>query len=72
MVYEVVEVGLAEKKYLGVKEMKVDSVSIMGKENIVGNDVDWPTDMFGYHEHILTNFEQVGFGLAEETKFSKA
>ena len=28
--------------------------------------------MFGFHEHILANFEQDGFGLAEETKYAKA
>ena len=28
--------------------------------------------MFRFHEHILTNFEQTGFGLVEETKYSKA
>ena len=72
MVAKVVEVGLVEKKDLTVKEMKVQSAGIVGKEKTVGKAMDRNVDMFGYHEHILTNFEQVGFGLAEETKFSKA
>ena len=52
--------------------MKVDYVGILGKKNIVGKAVGRHADMFGFHEHILSNFEKVGFGFAEETKFSKA
>ena len=52
--------------------MKVDYVGIVGKEKTIDKVMDSPADMFGFHEHILTNFEQVGFGLVEETKFSKA
>ena len=72
MVAEVVEVGSVGKQDLVVQEMKVDCAGIVGKENNVGKDVDRPDGMFDFHEHILTNFEQVGFGLAEETKSSKA
>ena len=71
MVAEVVELGLIEKKDLAVKEMKVDSAGIVGKENTVGKVVDRPASMFYFHEHILAIFEHVGFGFAKETKFSK-
>ena len=69
---EVVEVGLVDEQDLAVKEMKVEFAGIVGKQKNVGKAVGRPADMFGFHEHILSNFEQVGFGLAEETKFSKA
>ena len=72
MVAEVIEVGLAGKQDLSVEKMKVDSVGIVGKEKTAGKAVDRPTGMFHFHENILANFEQVGFGFAEETKFSKA
>ena len=68
---KVVEVGSFEEQDLAVEEMKVDSAGIVGKQNIVGKDVGRPADMFGFHEHILANFEQTGFGLAEETKSTK-
>ena len=55
-----------------MKEMKFDYASIMGKEKTVGKVVDRPADMFGYHEHILANFEQFGFGLVKESKSAKA
>ena len=54
---EVVEVGLVEEQDLAMEEMKVDSAGIVGKQNIVGKDVGRPADMFGFHEHILSNFE---------------
>ena len=72
MVAQVIEVGSIEEKDLAVKEMKVDSVGIVGKQNIVGKVVGRPADMFGYHEHILANFEQFGFGLVKESKSAKA
>ena len=69
---EIVEVGLVEEQDLAVEEMKVDSVGIVGKKNIVGKAVGRPIDMFRFHGNILTNFAQVVFGLAEETKYAKA
>ena len=69
---EVVEVGSVEEQDLAVEEMKVDSVGIVGKQNIVAKDVGRPADMFGFHGHILANFAQASFGLAEETKSAKA
>ena len=69
---EVVEVGLVKEQDLVVKEMKVDSAGIVGKKNIVGKAKDKLVGMFDFHEHILTNFEQVGFDFAKEIKFSKA
>ena len=72
MLVEVVDIGFVGKEDLSMEKMKVDFVGIVGKEKTVGKDVDRPTGMFGFHEHILANFEQVGFGLAEETNISKA
>ena len=55
-----------------MKEMKVDYDGSVGKKKIVGKVVDRPADMFGFHEHILTNFEKDGFGMVEETNYAKA
>ena len=72
MVVEVAAVGLVGKKDLYMEEMKVDSVGIVGKKMIVGKVVDRIANMFGFHEHILANFEHDGFGFTEETKSAKA
>ena len=53
---EVVEVGSVEEHDLAMEEMKVDSVGIVGKQNVVGKAVGRPADMFGFHGHILANF----------------
>ena len=68
---EIVRVGSVEEYDLDVKEMKVDSSSIVGNKNILGKDVGRHADMFGFHEHILSNFQEVGFGLDEETNYTK-
>ena len=59
MVFEVVEVGLVEKQYLAVEEMKVDYADIVGKEKTIGKDMDRTTGMLDFHENILANFEQL-------------
>ena len=69
---EVVGVEPIEEHDLDVEEMKVESAGIVGKQKIVGKKLGRLADMFGFHEHILANFEQVGFGLVEETKYAKA
>ena len=69
---EVVEVESIEEHDLYVEEIKVDSAGIVGKKKIVGKVVGRHTDMFGFHEHILANFEQDGFGFSKGTKSTKA
>ena len=54
---EVVEVGSFEEQDLAVEEMKVDFAGIVGKQKIVGKAVGRHANMFGFHEHILANFE---------------
>ena len=53
-----------------IGKMGLDSAGIGDMQKVVDRAVNRPTDMSGYHEHILSNLEQIG--LTEETNFARA
>ena len=58
------------KMELGKMGLGLDSAGIGDMQKVVDRAANRPTDMSGYHGHILSNLEQIG--LMEETKFSNA
>ena len=61
---------VVEKMELGKMGLGLDSAGIGDRQKVVDRVVNRPTDMSGYHGHILSNLEQIG--LMEETKFARA
>jgi hypothetical protein len=77
MVAGVFLVGLVVVQVVVAENMNfvVDSAGIVDKEKVgmvVGMDVDMAIGMADFLEHTLANLKEVGFGSAEEAKFSKA
>jgi hypothetical protein len=81
MVAGVVVVGLVEVQVVMTENMNfvVDSAGTIDKEKVgmvvdmaVGRAVGMAVGMADFLEHTLSNLEEVGFGSAEEAKFSKA
>jgi DNA-binding protein len=81
MVSGVVVVGLVEVQIVMTKNMNfvVDFVGTVDKEKVgmvvdmaIGRSIGMAVGMVDFLEHTLTNLEEVGFGSAEEAKFSKA
>ena len=77
MVVGVFVVGLVVVQVVIAENMNfvVDSVGIVDKEKVgmvVGMAVGMVVGRTDFHEHILTNLEEVGFGSTKEAKLSKA
>ena len=61
---------VVEKMELGKMGLGLESADIGDRLKVVDRVANKPTDMSDYHEHNLSNLEQIG--LMEETKFAKA
>jgi hypothetical protein len=77
MVVGVVVVGLVVVQVVITENMNfvVDSAGTVDREKVgmvVDMAIDMAVGMADFLEHTLANLEEVGFGSAEEAKFSKA